>query len=80
MINENSQNIIKKEDNKVHLVVGKKAPRILRTTNSLLTKPTSVVIPDESTRDGRISITPLTQSRPVQVTSSNGYHVKVRIS
>ncbi|XP_045456079.1 cyclic AMP-dependent transcription factor ATF-6 alpha [Melitaea cinxia] len=76
VINENSQNMIKTEDNKVHVVVEKKAPRILRTTNSLIMKPTSVVIPDESTKDGMISITPLTQSRPVQVTSSNGYHVK----
>ncbi|CAH2100249.1 unnamed protein product [Euphydryas editha] len=76
VINENTQNIIKKEDSQVQLVVEKKIPRILRTTNSLLIKPTNVVIPAESTKDGKISITPLTQNRPVQVTTSNGYHIK----
>ncbi|XP_026484634.2 cyclic AMP-dependent transcription factor ATF-6 beta [Vanessa tameamea] len=76
VVNENSQNIVKKEDSQIHLIAERNAPRILRNTTSIQTKPTSIVIPAENTKDGRISITPLTQNKPIQVTNNIGYHVK----
>ncbi|XP_050351386.1 cyclic AMP-dependent transcription factor ATF-6 beta isoform X2 [Nymphalis io] len=76
VVNENSNNIVKKEDSQIHLIAERKTPSILRNATCMPTKPTSIVIPAESTKDGRISITPLTQNKPIQVTSNNGYHVK----
>ncbi|XP_046971198.1 cyclic AMP-dependent transcription factor ATF-6 beta [Vanessa cardui] len=76
VVNENSQNLVKKEDSQIHLIAERNTPRILRNASTIQTKANSIVIPAESTKDGRISITPLTQNKPIQVTNNSGYHVK----
>lgn len=75
MVNENS-NGIKKEDRHNELLIEKRLPRILKPVTTLLTKPAN--IPAESTKNGKISITPLSNNKPIQI-SNNGYHIEVNI-
>ncbi|CAH0722312.1 unnamed protein product, partial [Brenthis ino] len=72
VVNENS-NGIKKEDRHNQLLSEKRLPRILKPITTFLTKPAN--IPAESTKNGKISITPLSNNKPIQI-SNNGYHIE----
>lgn len=81
VVNENFAANLPKEDNKIVLneqirlvVEQKKVPSILKSP--LMTKPPNIVIPAESTKGGKIAISPLPT---VKSHSTNGYQIKVQI-
>lgn len=79
VVNEHSQSVIKKEDgnNMLYINGQNRVPRILKPTATVVTKPTTVVIPD-STNNGKIAISQLPQTKPVHIQkANNGYNLKV---
>lgn len=78
VVNEHSQSINKKEDSNILYINGQnRVPRILKPTATVVTKPTTVVIPD-STNNGKIAISQLPQTNPVHIQkANNGYNLKV---
>lgn len=79
VVNENFAANLPKEDNKIVLneqirlvVEQKKVPSILK--RPLVTKPPNIVIPAESTKGGKIAISPLPV---VKNHNTNGYQIKV---
>lgn len=81
VVNENFAANLPKEDNKIVLneqirlvVEQKKVPSILK--RPLVTKTPNIVIPAESTKGGKIAISPLPI---VKSHSTNGYQIKVQI-
>ncbi|KAL0850436.1 hypothetical protein ABMA28_012240 [Loxostege sticticalis] len=86
VVNENAAAINLQKDEKqnilndqIKLVVEqKKIPAILKRPNMLVKpKPSAVVIPAESTKGGKIAISPLPQTKFNGTNNSNGYQVKV---
>lgn len=83
VVNENTNNSPNSNDNKIAvngqiqlIVEHKKVPSILKRHSNVTTKPPSIIIPAESTKGGKIAISPLTQTKfngakdgQVQVTS-----------
>ena len=70
MVNENTYNSTNDKqitvNGQIQLMVGvehKKVPSILKRNCNIVTKPTSIVIPAESTKGGKIAISPLTQTK-----------------
>lgn len=70
MVNENTYNSPNDKQITVHgqiqLMVGvehKKVPSILKRNSNVLTKQPSIVIPAETTKGGKIAISPLTQTK-----------------